>query len=92
MSSEPYWVGSCDNGKDTAVQFAYGNYHFMVINLEYDANQTAIDWMENLITANPTVNIIVATHNFLNGAGTYGYPVNPNDIACATNFENILQN
>jgi predicted MPP superfamily phosphohydrolase len=92
MSAEPYWVGSCDNGKDTAVQFVYGNYHFMVINLEYDANQTAIDWMENLITANPTVNIIVATHNFLNAAGTYGYPVNPNDIAWATRFESILQN
>ena len=73
MRQQPYWVGNIFDGKNTAVQFAYGNYHFMVINIEYDANQTVLDWMQTLLTCNPNVNVIVATHNFLNGDGGYGY-------------------
>ena len=77
MRQLPYWVGDINDGKDTAVKFSYGNYHFMVIDIEYDANQTVLDWMETLLECNPNVNVIVATHNFLNGNGTYGYTVNP---------------
>ena len=72
MRQQPYWVGDINDGKDTAVQFTYGSYHFMVINIEYDANQTVLDWMQTLLKCNPNVNVIVATHNFLNGYGTYG--------------------
>jgi hypothetical protein len=64
----------------------------MVINIEYDANQTVLDWMETLLQCNPNVNVIVATHNFLNGYGGYGYTANPTDVAWATNFENLLNN
>jgi hypothetical protein len=92
MSQEPYWVSSIFDGANTAVKFSYGNYSFMIINLEYDANQTVLDWMESLLVANPTVNVIVATHNFLNGYGTYGGNRNPNDIRWATNFEKLLNN
>ena len=92
MRQQPYWVGDIFDGKDTAVKFTYGNYHFMVINIEYDANQTVLDWMQTLLKCNPNVNVIVATHNFLNGYGGYGYTVNPADVTWATNFENLLNN
>ncbi len=92
MRQQPYWVGDIFDGKNTAVKFSYGNYHFMVIDIEYDANQTVLDWMETLLQSNPNVNVIVATHNFLNGNGTYGYTLNPDAVAWATNFENILNN
>ncbi len=72
MRQERYWVGDIFDGKSTAVQFHYGNYRFMIINIEYNANQTVLDWMQTLIKSNSSVNVIVATHNFLNGNGTYG--------------------
>ena len=90
MRQQPYWVADINDGKDTAVQFTYGSYHFMVINIEYDANQTVLDWMQTLLKCNPNVNVIVATHNFLNGVGGYGLPYYPPDAAWATSFENLL--
>lgn len=92
MQQEPYWVASIFNGTSTAVQFSYGNYRFMVINIAYDSNQTVLAWMQSLLKCNPNVNVIVATHNFLNGAGGYGYAVSPQDISWANNFENVVGN
>ena len=89
MQHEPYWVGDIFDGKSTAVQFNYATYHFMVINIEYNANVTVLDWMQMLIRDNPNVNVIVATHNFLNGAGTYG-TLKATDATWANNFEKLL--
>ncbi|MGA2523590.1 MAG: metallophosphoesterase [Candidatus Bathyarchaeia archaeon] len=92
MQQEPYWVSSIFDGANTAVRFSFGSHQFMVINIEYDANQTVLNWMETLITANPTINVIVATHNFLNGDGGYGYTLVSASGEWAANFENILNN
>jgi hypothetical protein len=74
MSSKPYWVSDINYGKNTAVQFSHEGYNFMVINLEFHANKTAIDWLINLINTHLNYNIIVATHSLLNGLQGYGYP------------------
>jgi calcineurin-like phosphoesterase family protein len=92
MRQKPYWAGDISSGKDTAVKFTYDNYHFMIINIEYNANQTVLDWMQTLLKSNPNANVIVATHDFLNGDGGYGNRVNPVDVRWATNFENLLNN
>ena len=91
MRQKPYWVGDIFDGKNTAAQFTYGNYHFIVINIEYNANQTVLDWMQTLIKTNPNVNVIVATHDFLNGAGNYGTS-KAADKLWAYNFEKLLNN
>jgi len=91
MRQEPYWVGDIYNGASTAVRFSYGNYRFMIINVEYDANQTTLNWMQSLIKTNPHVNVIVATHNLLNGNDTYGTS-NAYDIKWAKNFASLLNN
>ncbi|MGA2681110.1 MAG: metallophosphoesterase [Candidatus Bathyarchaeia archaeon] len=92
MQHEPYWVASIFNGSSTAVQFSYGNYRFMIINVAYDANATVLDWMQTLLKCNPNDNVIVTTHNFLTGLGTYGYTPSSQDIAWAANFNNTLSN
>jgi hypothetical protein len=92
MRQQPYWAGDINDGKDTAVKFSYNNYNFMVINIEYDANQTVLNWMQTLLKCNPNVNVIVATHSFLNGMGTYGWTANPTDVIWTTNFEKLLNN
>ena len=89
MQQMPYWVGDIFNGASTAVKFSFGNYNFMIINVEYDANQTTLNWMQGLLAANPNDNVIVATHNYLNGNGTYG-TLAAYDVTWAKNFENIL--
>ena len=48
--------------------------------------------MQTLLKCNPNVNVIVATHSFLNGYGTYGYTMNPDRRTWATNFEKLLNN
>jgi peptidoglycan hydrolase CwlO-like protein len=90
MQQEPYWVASIFNGTSTAVQFSYGDYRFLVINIAYDANQTVLDWMQTLINCNPNDNVIVATHNFLNGQDTLGFTPSSKDVDWATNFNNTL--
>ncbi len=90
MQHEPYWTASIFNGSSTAVHFSYGNYRFLVINIAYDANETVLDWMQTLLKLTPNDNVIVTTHNFLTGAGTYGYTPSAADIAWATNFNDTL--
>ena len=89
MRQEPYWVSDIFDGTSTAVEFSYGNYKFMVVNVEYNANDTVLEWMQTLINTNPNVNVIVATHNFLNGNGTYG-TLTQADVTWAVNFQQIL--
>jgi hypothetical protein len=72
MRQKPYWVADIYDGKNTAVAFNYLNYRFLIVNLEFLANSSAVDWMETLIRGNPTANVIVATHDYLNRTGGYG--------------------
>jgi len=98
MSDKSYWVDSIYHGTSTAVKFRFGNIHFAVVDVAYNANQTVLDWMQNIIHMNPDVNVIVATHNFLNGYAKYGsHSSNSNqyhnstiDQTWATNFQRII--
>ncbi len=87
MRSKPYWVSDLYNGKETAVQFSYGNYKFLIIDMEYFANSTAIAWMTNLIATHSEYNVIVGTHCLLNTFGGYN---NADNATWETNFVSTL--
>ena len=70
FESEDYWLGSYDQ-KNTAVNWTYGNHKFIVINLEWHCNETAMAWFTNILETNTDANIIVATHSFINTSGGY---------------------
>lgn len=72
MQSKSYWLSDFD-GKNTAVNFTFGNYSFVIINLEFLANSTVIAWMQNIIEAHEKSNVIIATHSYLNSSGGYGW-------------------
>jgi hypothetical protein len=72
MREQPYWVSDIYDGKNTAVAFNYSDYHLLIIDVEFLANSSTINWMQNLIESNPKTNIIVATHDYLNRTGGYG--------------------
>ncbi len=65
LRSKPYWLSDLYNSKNTAVKFNANNYPFIIINLEYLANSSTLAWMKNILDTNPTTNIIVATHAYL---------------------------
>jgi predicted MPP superfamily phosphohydrolase len=67
-----YWLSSYDQ-QSTAVNWTYGGYKFIVVNLAYHANETALAWLTNILDTNMDSNIIVATHSYLNPAGGYGW-------------------
>ena len=72
MRTKPYWVSDIFNGKNTAVAFDRLGYRFLVINIEFLANSSTLDWMQTLIRDNPDANVIVATHDYLNMTDGYG--------------------
>ncbi len=72
MQEKPYWVSDIFNGKNTAVAFDYSDYQFLIINVEFLANSSTLNWMRTLIESNPQANIIVTTHDYLNRTGGYG--------------------
>src|SRR4030067_2643223 len=49
MRRQPYWVSDIFNGKNTAVSFSYLNYNFLIINIEFLANSSVLDWMATLM-------------------------------------------
>lgn len=72
MRTKPYWVSDIFNGKNSAVAFDHSGYHFLVINLEFLANSSTLDWMQTILRNNPDANVIVATHDYLNMTDGYG--------------------
>ena len=66
-----FWLSSYDQ-QSTTVNWTYGGYKFIVVNLAYHANKTAMAWLTNILDKNMDSNIIVATHSYLNSAGGYG--------------------
>ncbi len=72
METKSYWVSDLYQGKNTAVTFSVGTTNFLIINLEYWANSSAITWMTNLLNSYPTYRAIIATHSLLNGFDSLG--------------------
>jgi hypothetical protein len=90
MRHRHYWVSDLNDGKNTAIQFSCRNCTFLVINLEFHANQTALNWMVNLIKTHPNCSVIVATHSYLNGVGGLGFPYSPGTPEWEENLEATL--
>lgn len=90
MRSKSYWVNDVFDSKNTAVKFTYNNYPFMMINLEYLANSSAIAWMKSLLDNNTGVNVIIATHSYLNAQTGYG-GTNPAIAAIEGNWAQALK-
>ena len=71
MAGKPYWVGDIFDGQNTAVHFTVSDWDFLIINIAYQANDTALSWANNLLDTYPDSHAIVAAHNYLNTTGGY---------------------
>jgi hypothetical protein len=92
MQSKPYWIGSFNDGKNTAVMFTCNGYKFLTINLEYKATDATINWMKSLLDSHLDCNVIIAAHSYINYQGGYGTVTGNtlNDAAWCNNLKTIL--
>lgn len=66
-----FWVGDKLDGKNTALSFSNAGWDFLVINIEYHADDTVLQWANELLDAYPNFHAIVATHAYLSENCTY---------------------
>lgn len=72
MESKPYWETDCLDGKNTATSFNVSGQVFMVVNIEYHANSTVIQWLTDILDTHSDAHVILATHAYLNESCGYG--------------------
>jgi hypothetical protein len=66
FQSKPYWAGSFEDGMNTAVCFNASGHQWLIVNLAFDANDSALTWANGLLDAYPDANAIVAAHAYIN--------------------------
>jgi hypothetical protein len=66
FQSKPYWAGSFQDGMNTAVCFNASGHQWLIINLAFYANDSALAWANGLLDAYPDANAIVAAHAYIN--------------------------
>lgn len=65
---DEYQVSGTENSYYT---FTVNGVHWMILQLEYYPRQNVLTWADNVIKSHPNYNVILTTHSYLNGDGTY---------------------
>ncbi|MCW3999693.1 MAG: metallophosphoesterase [Candidatus Bathyarchaeota archaeon] len=71
MKDKPYWVSDKYDGMNTAVRFNVSGWDCLIVNIAFYANDSALEWANQLLDANPQSHVIVTTHSYLNKAAGY---------------------
>jgi len=79
MRGKPYWVSDYNSGMNTAISFNYSNQNFLIIDIEYQADNSVLQWANNLLNSHPSSSVIIGTHAYLDAEAGYD--------SWATNFK-----
>jgi hypothetical protein len=71
VSNYPAMISSYDQGRNTAQYFNFSGTEILFVNLDYFANETALEWFENLYQQYPKATVIFSTHSYLDLTGNY---------------------
>ena len=82
LSTKSYWVSTEYGGMNNAVLFNVSSWEYLVVNIAYDANDTALAWANSVLDAYPQAHAIVATHAYIDKQCRYD--------DWATNFKNTV--
>ncbi|MGY0611263.1 MULTISPECIES: hypothetical protein [unclassified Luteimonas] len=77
FKDQPWYVGSHDDGADSAQVFAAGGCRFLHIGLQYHAPDSALEWAADIIAQHPGLPTIVTTHDYLDRNGERNVRSNP---------------
>ncbi len=70
-SNYPKMTSSYDQGRNTAQFFNFSGTEILFVNLEYFANETALQWFESLYQQYENATVIFSTHSYLDFVGDY---------------------
>ena len=71
VSNYPDMTSSYVQGRSTAQFFNFSGIEILFVNLEYFANETALQWFESLYQQYNKATVIFSTHSYLDYAGNY---------------------
>ncbi len=64
-----WYVGSFNDGANSAQIFEAGGYRFLHLGLQFDAPDDALDWATDMIARHPGLPTIISTHDYLDTKG-----------------------
>lgn len=70
-SNYPNMTSSYDQGRNTAQFFNFSGIEILFVNLEYFANENALQWFESLYQQYENAIVIFSTHSYLDFVGDY---------------------
>lgn len=74
FASHPWFGGASTNGMNSYQLFSAGGIDFVILHLQLDVPDFAIEWASDVLRSHPQRAAIVTTHSYLNGvSGTNGY-------------------
>ena len=86
LLEKPYWCSDSLEGKNPAVFFEVADWSFLVINMEFNANETVLQWARNLLSLYPDSHALIAMHSFMNETCGYDdWATNVRDTVVASN-------
>lgn len=83
------WAGDYHEGMNTAATFSVGGLNFLVVNIEWNAQEDVLQWVENILD-NPTYAnyyTIIAPHAYINA---FGYVIDTSNNIDLTDFVTTL--
>jgi hypothetical protein len=71
VSNYPNITSSFDQGRNTAQHFNFSGIEILFVNLDYFANETALQWFESLYHHYNEAVVVFSTHSYLDFLGNY---------------------
>jgi hypothetical protein len=71
LEAKPFWVSDDFGGMNTAVHFNASGQNWLIVNVAFQANNSVLEWANNILDANPQAHAIVAMHAYLDRVGEY---------------------
>jgi hypothetical protein len=71
LEQKPYWISDYSKGQNTAVHFTFSGSDFLVVNVEFNADNATLAWANSVLDSYPESHAIVATHFYVNRTGGY---------------------
>jgi hypothetical protein len=71
--------------------FTAGGQQYMMLSMEWEAEDSAIAWAQGVINAHRQLPVILSTHEYLNGSGRTTSPLDPLGNAGTSIFSKLVQ-
>ena len=86
-------AGAYEKGKIDNIYTSYtaGDRKWMMLVLELWPRKAVVDWAKQVVAANPDHNVVIATHNYIDGAGKLGTSAQYGDTSPQYLYDNLVK-